>query len=192
MALIKCPECGKEISGKAKDCPNCGYRIKGNSKLKLVLVSVLATTIVLTGLWAYNFFGMVRMGAESMENTIMTGEKFRCNTFAYVFNKPKRYDIVVHREPDDPERRELGVKRIIGLPGETVLIEEGKVYINDYDTVLDDSFCPEEPLGDYGPYKVPDGHYFMLGDNRNYSKDSRFWKNQYVPEQDILGKAQVD
>ncbi len=83
------------------------------------------------------------------------------------------------------------IKRIIGLPGDTVMIRDGKVYINDSEEPLDDSFCPEDPLGDYGPYTVPEGSYFMLGDNRNYSKDSRFWDNQYVRTDQIVGKALI-
>ena len=63
------------------------------------------------------------------------------------------------------------------------------MYIDGSDTPLDDSFTPETPLGNYGPYTVPEGCYFMLGDNRNYSKDSRFWQNPYVEKDKILGKA---
>ena len=70
-------------------------------------------------------------------------------------------------------------------------MREGKVYINDSEKPLDDSFCPEDPLGDFGPYTVPEDSYFMLGDNRNYSKDSRFWNNKYVSEDLIVGKALI-
>lgn len=191
MSLIKCPECGKEISSKAKNCPNCGYQLKNNSKIKVAAISVVATMAILIGIWTYSFFGMVRLASESMEPTINTNEKVRCNTFAYILSEPERYDVVVHYEPDDTKHQEKGCKRIIGLPGETVLIQEGKVYINNYDTILDDSFCLEEPFGDYGPYEVPEDSYFMLGDNRNYSKDSRFWANTFVKREDIIGKIKT-
>ena len=87
------------------------------------------------------------------------------------------------------DESQLFIKRIIGLPGETVEIIDGKVYIDGSEAPLDDSFTPETPTGNYGPYTVPENCYFMLGDNRNNSKDSRFWQNTYVERDKILGKA---
>ena len=95
--------------------------------------------------------------------------------------------IIIFKYPDN--EKELFIKRIIGMPGETVEIKDGKVYINGSKEPLKDSFTPETPVGDYGPYTVPENSYFVLGDNRNYSKDSRFWNNPYVAEDKILGKA---
>lgn len=125
--------------------------------------------------------------SESMENTIMTGDRIFGNRLAYLFEDPERYDIVIFKYPDDESQR--FIKRVIGLPGETVEIREGKVYINGSDTPLDDSFTPETPVGNFGPYTVPEGCYFMLGDNRNNSRDSRMWDNPYVKKEKILGKA---
>ena len=93
--------------------------------------------------------------------------------------------------PDNEEQ--IYVKRIIGLPGETVQIVNGVVYVTKTDgkTIqLDDSFVTAcEPYGDFGPYVVPPDSYFMLGDNRNDSKDSRFWTNTYVKRDKIIGKV---
>lgn len=125
--------------------------------------------------------------SESMENTIMTGDRIFGNRLAYLFDDPERFDIVIFKYPDDESQR--FIKRVIGLPGETVEIREGKVYINGSDTPLDDSFTPETPVGNLGPYTVPEGCYFMLGDNRNNSRDSRMWDNPYVKKEKILGKA---
>lgn len=125
--------------------------------------------------------------SESMENTIMTGDRIFGNRLAYLFDDPERFDIVIFKYPDDESQR--FIKRVIGLPGETVEIREGKVYINGLDTPLDDSFTPETPVGNFGPYTVPEGCYFMLGDNRNNSRDSRMWDNPYVKKEKILGKA---
>lgn len=128
-----------------------------------------------------------KIPSESMENTIMTGDQIFGNRLAYLKNDPKRYDIVIFKYPDNESK--LFIKRVIGLPGETVTIKNGKVYINDDTEPLDDSYIPEQMQGDFGPYEVPEDSYFMLGDNRNWSKDSRFWNNTYVKREAILGKA---
>ena len=125
----------------------------------------------------------------SMEKTIMTGDKLFVYRLSYVFRKPKRFDIAVFKFPDAPPDHDiLYIKRIIGLPGEKIEIKDGRVYINDSQTPLKDDFVKEEPLGDYGPYYVPEGSYFMLGDNRNNSLDSRFWHNPFVKKKDLIGK----
>lgn len=128
-----------------------------------------------------------KIPSESMENTIMTGDQIFGNRLAYLVKDPQRYDVVIFKYPDNESQ--LFIKRVIGLPGETVEIIDGKVYIDDAETPLDDSFIPEQMSGDFGPYTVPEGSYFMLGDNRNYSKDSRYWKNTFVEKKKILGKA---
>lgn len=117
----------------------------------------------------------------------MTGDQIFGNRLAYVKSDPQRYDIVIFYYPDDEKQK--FIKRVIGLPGETVTIRDGKVYINDSTEPLRDDFCPETPVGDFGPYEVPEGCYFMLGDNRNVSKDSRYWLNPYVEKDKIIGKA---
>lgn len=150
--------------------------------VKMIVIVVVVVLII-------NNFVLInaKIPSESMENTIMTGDRIFGNRLAYIAKDPERFDIVIFKFPDDESQ--LFIKRIIGLPGETVEIRDGKVYINGSDTPLDDSFTPEPPVGDYGPYEVPEGCYFMLGDNRNYSKDSRFWQNTYVEKDKILGKA---
>ncbi|MBS5091375.1 signal peptidase I [Lachnospiraceae bacterium AM25-11LB] len=150
--------------------------------IKMIIFVVVVVLIV-------NNFLLInaRVPSESMEKTIMTGDRFFGNRLAYLFDDPERFDIVVFKYPDDESQ--LFVKRVIGLPGETVEIKDGKVYINGSETPLDDSFTPETPTGDYGPYVVPEGSYFMLGDNRNHSGDSRFWKQPYVEKEKIVGKA---
>ena len=121
-----------------------------------------------------------------MENTIMTGDQIFGNRLAYVKSDPQRYDIVIFYYPDDEKQK--FIKRVIGLPGETVTIRDGKVYINDSTEPLRDDFCPETPVGDFGPYEVPEGCYFMLGDNRNNSEDSRHNGMGLVNSDRIVGK----
>lgn len=128
-----------------------------------------------------------RVPSESMENTIMTGDRIIGNRLAYMSSKPKRGDIVIFHYPDDESQ--LYIKRVIGMPGDVVDIREGKVYINESETPLEEPYLKETPVGDYGPYEVPEGSYFVMGDNRNRSSDSRFWDNKFVAEDKIIGSA---
>ncbi len=120
----------------------------------------------------------------SMETTIMAGDLVVATR--YDTDDIERYDIVVFYFPDNPE--EIYIKRVIGLPGETITVENGNVYADG--VLLDNSFVTKEmgSSGD-GIYEVPEGFYFMMGDNRNNSYDSRFWENPYVSLDDIIAKA---
>ena len=126
--------------------------------------------------------------SSSMESTVMTNSRIIGSRIAYVIGEPKRFDIILFKFPDD-ETREPFLKRIIGLPNEKVEIKDGKVYINDSETPLDDSFVKEETFGNYGPFYVPENSYFVLGDNRNNSYDSKDWVNKFVSKDKILGKV---
>ena len=128
-----------------------------------------------------------RVPTGSMENTIMSHSRVIGSRLAYINSEPERGDVVIFKFPDN--REVYYVKRVIGLPGETVNVVEGKVYINDSQTPLDEPYLPEPMEGSYGPYTVPEGCYFMMGDNRNNSLDARFWKNQFVPKKDIMAKV---
>lgn len=125
----------------------------------------------------------------SMENTIQPGDRVMGNRLAYLTEGPERGDIVIFRYPDDEEQ--LFVKRVIGLPGETVTIEDAKVYIGEEQILLEENYLKEAWIVDNGPYtfEVPEGSYLVLGDNRNNSKDARYWENTYVVEEQILGEA---
>ncbi len=123
----------------------------------------------------------------SMQNTIMQGDRIFGNRLAYIKDDPERYDIIIFKYPDDTSK--TFIKRIIGLPGETVEIKDGNVYINGSETPLDDCFCAEETEGEFGPYVVPEDSYFVMGDNRNNSLDSRYWNNKFVSKDQILAKA---
>ncbi len=127
----------------------------------------------------------------SMINTIQEKDRIIASRLTYKNSDPQRYDIVIFLYPDN--EKQYFVKRIIGLPGETVEIVEGIVYVtqeNGKTIQLDDSFVTNcVPTGNFGPYKVPEDSYFMMGDNRNTSWDSRYWKNKYVKRNKILGKV---
>ncbi|MCR5590456.1 MAG: signal peptidase I [Lachnospiraceae bacterium] len=129
-----------------------------------------------------------KIPSASMEPTIMTGDRLIGNRLAYINEDPERGDVIIFLFPDN--EKEIFIKRVIGLPGETVTVKDGKVYIDDSATPLDESaYLTGTPLGDFGPYKVPVGAYFVMGDNRNNSMDSRYWNRPYVYRDKILGKA---
>jgi signal peptidase I len=150
---------------------------------KIILIAVLFALFV-------NNFVIVNASVPtgSMESTIMTDDRIVAFRLSYLFGGPQRYDIVVFRYPVDESK--LYVKRVIGLPGETIEIRSGKVYVNG-DLMLSDSFIKDPPRGEHGPFYVPEGSYFMLGDNRNDSYDSRQWGEgfKYVEKNKILGKV---
>lgn len=122
---------------------------------------------------------------QSMAPTINPEDKILANRLQYLVSEPKRGDIVVFKFPDNESV--LYVKRVIGLPGDKVEIKDGKVYING--DIIDEPYIKEEAIGSFGPYNVPQGKYFMMGDNRNNSDDSRKWKNTYLEREKMLGKA---
>lgn len=168
---------------------NSEKKVKEKGIMGEVWEYVKMVIIVVGAVFIINNFIIInaKIPSQSMENTIMTGDQIFGFRLAYLFSDPKRNDIVIFKYPDDES--ELFIKRIIGLPGETVEIKDGKVYIDNAETPLEDSYIAEPMLGDYGPYEVPENHYFMLGDNRNMSKDSRLWNNKFVSKDKILGKA---
>ncbi|MCL6446498.1 MAG: signal peptidase I [Alicyclobacillus sp.] len=102
-------------------------------------------------------------------------------------HKPYRGEIVLFPWPDDP--KEVFVKRIIGMPGDTLAVHKGHVYINGH--VLYEPYLTQATTGTYGPVKVPPGHYFMMGDNRAISDDSRSWQHPFVPASTIIGRADL-
>lgn len=125
----------------------------------------------------------------SMEYTITPGDRVIGNRLAYLVKEPERGDIIIFKYPDD--ERQLFVKRVIGLPGETVTIENAKVYIGADEVLLEENYLKEEWIIDNGPYTfvIPENSYLVLGDNRNNSKDARYWDDAYVEAEQILGEA---
>lgn len=117
----------------------------------------------------------------------MAGDRILVNRLSYIFGEPQRGDIVTFIYPDDGKT--LYLKRIIGLPGETISGKEGVIYIDG--EPLKDDFTEEVSYDNFGPYTVPKGSYFMMGDNRTDSWDSRYWTHKFVKLEDIIGKAEV-
>lgn len=143
----------------------------------------------------------------SMETLIEPGDRLFGNRLAYLFSEPERFDVVIFEYPVDPSEGNY-IKRVIGLPGETVTIRDAKIYIDGSDTPLAEGYLPEEWVVENDGYEfhVPEDCYLMLGDNRNVSLDARYWAQEayeadlvdsleegesysYVPKDKIRGKA---
>ncbi|MCR5830478.1 MAG: signal peptidase I [Lachnospiraceae bacterium] len=124
----------------------------------------------------------------SMEDTLQIGDVYIGNRLSYVFGDPERGDIVFFEFPDNED--ETFVKRIIGLPGDKIEIIDGKVYLNGSKEPIKEPYLKEPPhKEDFGPVTVPEDCYFMMGDNRNHSSDSREWKTTFVTKDQLLAKA---
>lgn len=128
----------------------------------------------------------VKILSGSMIDTINIGDKVYAFRQAYLFKDPQRGDIIVFPFPDN-EKKDY-IKRIIGLPGEVVEGIDGQVYI-DGEPIEEDSYITDPIDSDFGPFTAPEDSYFMMGDNRLDSADSRVWENPYVDEDKIKGKA---
>jgi signal peptidase I len=147
----------------------------------LASAAVYATLIVTFG------FQVARVEGQSMAPTLADQDRLIVNKFAYRFSDPQVGDIVMLYYPSNPDKS--FVKRVIAAEHDQVRIVDGKVYRNDI--LMDDSFVPPEYRSheDWGPEVVPEGYYFVMGDHRNNSSDSRHWK--WVPKKYIIGKVQI-
>jgi signal peptidase I len=155
------------------------------------IIALFATTFVIQAF---------KIPTGSMESNLLIGDHLLVNKFAYglasglpykilPYKEPKRGDVIVFKYPNSPEV--AYVKRLMGLPGDRIEMKGRTLYINGkaleehYTQYIDPASVNEH----YGPYDVPPGHYFAMGDNRDNSQDSRFWG--FVPRDYILGKALV-
>jgi len=126
----------------------------------------------------------------SMEPTLQINDRLIIDKISYNFRQPQRGDIVVFSPTDALKQqnfKDAFIKRVIGLPGETVEVKGGRVYVNDQ--ALREQYIEEAPEYSYGPVTVPEDNYLVLGDNRNNSYDSHYWG--FVPREKIIGRAIV-
>lgn len=149
----------------------------------------IAAVIFLAYFIVYYALEKTDMVGSSMETTIKDGDSIIVNKFSYRFSSPKRFDVIVFRQ-SGREHSYYNIKRIIGLPGETVQIKEGLIYING-EAVKD--IVKVEPMNNYGlaeeEIKLEENEYFVLGDNRNNSEDSRFASVGTISGDEIVGEA---
>lgn len=126
-----------------------------------------------------------RVPSGSMEDTIIPKDRIIAFRWAYLFDEPQRGDIIIFKFPDNEKQK--FVKRIIGLPNETVEIKNGDVYIDNI--LLEENYLKESVDNQNLIFTVPEDAYFVMGDNRNGSIDSRYWNNKFVYKDKILGKV---
>lgn len=152
--------------------------------LKAIGIYIIFAVIVI--ILFQTVFMLSLIPSSSMKPTIEVNNVVFSTRYDVDEEDIERFDILVFIPPDNPDI--TYIKRVIGLPGETIEVKGGKVYADGIE--LDDSFIngSQNQVGD-GVYEVPEGYYFFLGDNRNNSKDSRFWDKPYVPADDIQAKA---
>lgn len=154
------------------------------------LVETVAIALVLAFLIRTFVVQTFYIPSGSMEPTLLVGDRIMAYKIFYGLNYVQRGDIIVFKFPLNPKKD--FIKRVIGLPGDTVEIIDKKVYINGKKLVEPyavhrDNWNVGFPRDDYGPVKVPPNSLFVLGDNRDSSEDSRYWG--YVPEKNIVGRA---
>jgi signal peptidase I len=151
-----------------------------------VIVREIIETLLLTFFifWLINsFVGRYRIDGSSMNPTLADGQYLLINNLSYYLDEPQRGDIIVFHHPNSDLNL---IKRVIGLPGDTITIQNRQVSVNG--KVLNEPYIQSPPTYS-GEWVVPLGQYFVLGDNRNSSSDSHTWS--FLPQENIVGKADV-
>lgn len=177
------------MARSSEDIVNNGEKKEEAFSWKRELCSwILIFVIAIGAAFLINTFVIINavVPTGSMENTIQVDDRLIGLRFAYWNSDPQRGDIVIFKFPDD--EKENYIKRVVGLPGDHIKITNGVIEING--KVWEDGYAKEAwDFTSDQEYVVPKDSYFMLGDNRNSSEDSRFWNNKYVHKDKILGKA---
>jgi len=153
--------------------------------MKILLREVLGTIILALAIFLLlqaTVQSFIVVGS-SMENNLQDRQRLLINKAVYAFHEPEWGDVIVFRSPND-EKTDF-IKRIIALPGDTVEVEGGVVYVNS--SPLDEPYIKNQPSYEFSFRTIPDNNYFVLGDNRNNSNDSH--NDWTVPRQNIIGKA---
>lgn len=155
---------------------------------ELIKITAIALAIVLP--IRYFLFQPFLVSGASMEPTFQNGDYLIVDEISYQFRDPKRGEVLVFRYPNNPSRKYI--KRVIGLPGETIIIEGGKVKIEsngkDHEYVLnEESYLPNANTAGKVEMELKKDEYFVLGDNRDGSYDSRGWGS--LKEEEIIGRV---
>jgi signal peptidase I len=148
-----------------------------------ILETLVLSLVLFLGINAIS--ARIRVESISMRPTLFAGDFIIVNKLAYKIGQPNRGDIIIFHYPPDPNR-EPYIKRVIGLPGETVQVSGGSVFVNN--VRLDEPYISAPPSYE-GQWRVPEDSLFVLGDNRNSSSDSHSWG--MVPLINVIGKAEI-
>ena len=147
-------------------------------------ISILIA-LVIAFVIRYFIVELYLVDGPSMRPTLQSAERLVVNKFIYRFRAPERGEILVFRYPKDPSRD--FIKRVIAVPGDTIEIKDGRVFVNQQ--LMNEPYILSKTRGDYPLTTIPEGHIFVMGDNRNNSEDSRFADVGFVPYNLIKGKA---
>lgn len=150
-------------------------------------IEALLIAVVLAGLIIAFVAQSFLVHGSSMEPTLAEGQRLLVDKITYRLRPPERGEIIVFHYPADPKRK--FIKRVIGLPGDVVQIYGHRLYLNG--KPIDEPYIAGPIFDSFGPMTVPEGHVFVLGDNRNNSDDSRFPDVGPVPLDMIVGVARV-
>ena len=152
----------------------------------LAAVPLVIGTVMITGFTITFLLQVARVEGRAMSPTLEDQDQLLVNKLAYQLRDPRRGDIVMLYYPLNPEKK--FVKRVVAEEGDQVRIVRGQVYLND--VPLSESFVTTAARSheDWGPQVVPEGYYFVMGDKRNNSSDSRHWG--FVPKKYVLGRVQ--
>lgn len=147
------------------------------------LAESVIIALVLAFVIRYFLFQPFYIPSGSMEPTLRPLDRIIVSKINYWFHPPEHSDVIVFRFPLDPSRD--FVKRVIGTGGDTIEIRNNQLLRNG--EVIEEPYLPPLQMKNFGPFKVPEGQYFAMGDNRNFSDDSRYWGS--VPGENLIGKA---
>ncbi len=152
----------------------------------------LVVTIALAYFCVFSFGKQVECANVSMDSTISSGDSLLVNTLSYKFVSPKSGDIVAFK-PAKNVNASYSIKRIVAVPGDTVLIKNGKLYVNDeqFNSLIADSKITDPGIAAV-PLTLSEEEYFVLGDNRDESEDSRYETIGNIKKEDILGRIWFD
>lgn len=155
--------------------------------LEALLISVIFAGLIIAFV-AQSFL----VEGSSMEPSFHDGQRLLVEKVSYRFSTPSRGQVVIFKYPSD--RRRKFIKRIVGIPGDEILIKNGFLYING--VRMEEDYINGPTYGTYsaptfGPVLVPQDHYFVLGDNRRNSDDSRYPDVGFVPARDLVGRALI-
>ena len=146
------------------------------------VIAPLITAVAIFALFQITL-GTFKVYGSSMEPSIQPGEYIVVRKTAYFLHTPERGDIIVFHSPQSPDS-DL-IKRVIALPGDTIEIKNGTVFVNDIPIL--ETYAAELCKNDYHCQEIPANNYFVLGDNRNHSADSR--RGWTVPDENIVGRS---